>query len=60
MEKVIESSADAVVAADMKGTILIFNSVAERITGYRRAPMVLAAAAPLPKPPKLVSTLTCE
>lgn len=31
-----------------------------RITGYRRAPMVLAAAAPLPKPPKLVSTLTCE
>ncbi|MFO0725454.1 MAG: PAS domain S-box protein [Myxococcota bacterium] len=40
LEKVIESSADAVVAADMKGTILIFNSVAERITGYRRDEVV--------------------
>lgn len=40
LEKVIESSADAVVAADMKGTILIFNSVAERITGYRRDDVV--------------------
>lgn len=30
----IESSADAIVAADMDGRILIFNKVAERITGY--------------------------
>lgn len=30
----IESSADAIVAADMEGKIMIFNKVAERITGY--------------------------
>ncbi|MBS1787167.1 MAG: C40 family peptidase [Acidobacteria bacterium] len=29
-----------------------------RITGYRRAPMALIES--LPKPPKLISTLTCE
>lgn len=30
----IESSADAIVAADIDGKIIIFNKVAERITGY--------------------------
>lgn len=30
----IESSADAIVAADMDGKVIIFNKVAERITGY--------------------------
>lgn len=40
LESVIESSADAVVAADIKGTILLFNSGAERITGYTRAEVV--------------------
>lgn len=33
----IESSADAIVAADIKGKILLFNKVAERITGYSAA-----------------------
>lgn len=40
LENVIESSADAIVAADTKGTILVFNSSAERITGLARADMV--------------------
>lgn len=40
LENVIESSADAIVAADSKGTILVFNSGAERITGYARADLV--------------------
>ncbi len=31
-----------------------------RITGYRRAPMALTAAMPLPKPPKPMSSFTCE
>ncbi|MCK6547441.1 PAS domain S-box protein [Myxococcota bacterium] len=30
----IESSADAIVAADIEGKVIIFNKVAERITGY--------------------------
>jgi PAS domain S-box-containing protein len=33
----IESSADAIVAADLDGKIMIFNQVAERITGYPAA-----------------------
>ena len=36
LENVIQSSADAIVAADISGTILIFNAGAEAITGYER------------------------
>jgi PAS domain S-box-containing protein len=36
----IESSADAIVAADMSGRILIFNEVAERITGFSGMEMI--------------------
>lgn len=36
----IESSADAIVAADMDGRILIFNEVAERITGFSGVEMI--------------------
>lgn len=35
LENVIESSADAIVAADISGKILIFNQGAEKITGLR-------------------------
>lgn len=45
LENVIESSADAIVAADIAGNILVFNSVAERITGYTREQMVGRASA---------------
>ena len=35
LERVIQHSMDAIIAADMKGVILIFNQAAERITGYK-------------------------
>ena len=34
LERVIESSVDAIISADMAGTILLFNRAAERITGF--------------------------
>ncbi|MBN1773761.1 MAG: PAS domain S-box protein [Deltaproteobacteria bacterium] len=35
LERVLDSSPDAIVAADMHGTILLFNRAAERLTGHR-------------------------
>lgn len=35
LERVIDSSVDAIIAADMKGTLTLFNKAAERVTGYR-------------------------
>lgn len=40
LEKLIAASPDAIVAADMKGTILLFNAGAERIYGYRSSDAV--------------------
>jgi PAS domain S-box-containing protein len=40
LERVVDSSVDGIVAADMKGTIILFNRGAERITGWR-APEVV-------------------
>jgi PAS domain S-box-containing protein len=40
LENVIQSSADAIVAANMSGTIMIFNRGAERITGHRSEDVV--------------------
>jgi PAS domain S-box-containing protein len=34
LESVIESSADAIISADLRGTILLFNRAAERCLGY--------------------------
>ncbi|MFO0761181.1 MAG: PAS domain S-box protein [Byssovorax sp.] len=34
LERVIESSVDSIISADMRGTILLFNRAAERATGY--------------------------
>jgi PAS domain S-box-containing protein len=34
LERVIESSVDAIISADMKGRITLFNRAAERLTGY--------------------------
>ncbi|MDP3936808.1 MAG: PAS domain S-box protein [Deltaproteobacteria bacterium] len=34
LEKIVESSVDAIVAADRRGTIILFNAGAERISGY--------------------------
>ncbi len=34
LEKIVESSVDAIVAADSRGTIILFNAGAERISGY--------------------------
>lgn len=34
LERVIDSSADAIISADMKGLILLFNRAAERMYGY--------------------------
>jgi PAS domain S-box-containing protein len=34
LERVIDSSADAIVSADMRGIVLLFNRAAERIFGY--------------------------
>jgi PAS domain S-box-containing protein len=35
LENLIDNSVDAIVAADMRGRIILFNKGAERITGYR-------------------------
>jgi len=35
LQNLIESSVDGIIAADMKGNIIIFNRAAEQITGYR-------------------------
>jgi PAS domain S-box-containing protein len=34
LERVIDSSVDGIIAADIRGTIVVFNKGAERITGY--------------------------
>ncbi len=39
-EKIIQASPDAIVAADRRGTILLFNPGAERISGYRARQVV--------------------
>jgi PAS domain S-box-containing protein len=40
LEKLIASSVDAIVAADMKGVVILFNPGAERIYGYRAEDVV--------------------
>jgi PAS domain S-box-containing protein len=35
MERLIDQAADAIIAADMTGTVIVFNRGAERICGYR-------------------------
>jgi PAS domain S-box-containing protein len=40
LQRVIDSSVDAVVSADMKGQVLLFNPAAERIYGWRRDEVV--------------------
>jgi PAS domain S-box-containing protein len=35
LERVLDSSPDAIIAADMRGTVLLFNRAAERLTGHR-------------------------
>jgi PAS domain S-box-containing protein len=40
LANLIESSADAIVSADRRGRIILFNGSAERITGYRREKVV--------------------
>src|SRR5690606_2387676 len=35
LQRVIDSSVDAIVSADMRGTVLLFNPAAERTYGYR-------------------------
>jgi PAS domain S-box-containing protein len=34
LERVIESSVDAIISADMRGRVVLFNRAAERLTGY--------------------------
>ncbi len=40
LERVIESSVDAIISADMRGRIKLFNRAAERLTGYVAADVV--------------------
>jgi PAS domain S-box-containing protein len=40
LERVIESSVDAIVSADMKGRVLLFNRAAARIFGYQPSDVV--------------------
>ncbi|MFN7135697.1 MAG: PAS domain S-box protein, partial [Myxococcales bacterium] len=37
LEKLVDSSVDAIVAADLRGNIIVFNKSAERILGYGQA-----------------------
>lgn len=36
LERLIDSSVDAIIAADLKGNVILFNKAAESICGYRR------------------------
>ena len=40
LERVIESSVDAIISADLRGRIRIFNRAAERLTGYPASEVV--------------------
>jgi PAS domain S-box-containing protein len=40
LQSLIDASVDAIVAADMKGTIILFNGGAERLYGYKRADII--------------------
>lgn len=40
LERLIDSSVDAIIAADMKGTVTLFNTAAEDVTGYRSADVI--------------------
>ena len=40
LQRVIDSSVDAIVSADMRGKVLLFNPAAERTYGYRREEIV--------------------
>jgi PAS domain S-box-containing protein len=40
LERVIESSADAIISVDMRGLVLLFNRAAERIYGYEAREVV--------------------
>lgn len=40
LERVIESSVDAIISADMSGLILLFNRAAERVSGYEAKEVV--------------------
>lgn len=40
LEALIDSSVDAIIAADTKGTVILFNKGAESLTGYRAAEVI--------------------
>ena len=40
LERILNSAVDGIIAADMQGTILLFNHAAERICGYRAADII--------------------
>ncbi len=40
LERLIDSTVDGIIAADMRGEIILFNSGAERIYGYRAAEVI--------------------
>lgn len=40
LERILNSAVDGIIAADMRGTILLFNNSAERICGYRASDVI--------------------
>ena len=40
LERILNSAVDGIIAADLRGTILLFNHGAERICGYRAADLI--------------------
>jgi len=40
LERLIDSTVDAIIAADMRGTIILFNQGAERLFGYRQIDVI--------------------
>ncbi len=40
LERLIDSTVDAIIAADMRGSIILFNQGAERLFGYRAADVI--------------------
>lgn len=51
LERILNSTVDGIIAADMRGSVLLFNQGAERICGYKASDMIGRASVHLLYPP---------
>ncbi|MBW2467247.1 MAG: PAS domain S-box protein [Deltaproteobacteria bacterium] len=60
LKKVIHSSVDGIIAADMKGNIIIFNEGAEHLLGYRAEEVIGRVHITKLYPPNLAKEIMCR